>query len=263
MRAQLFTILLSLLPLSLIIGQPQLLLDRAHHLYTSEEYDESLSLLENFVNEFPTRKYDVASAYYLMSANFLNLRQFEGAIWANQKSLELRNNLRADEVIENCLRFSEIYYVQGRYETALEYLQQAVDLPFQDPKIFAEINKNLGRLMYILGKYEEARTYYYRTSQILKIEFGEDYELLPEIYVRQARLALCSNDIRSARMYLLQTRTFIENSKIRNPYPLQGALYGLLLELGSLKYPSEATATTLREMFINTLYLLHGTMDNS
>ena len=254
MRSLLLSISLIIASLSLSIAQPDNVFEKAESLYQEGDYEGSLRMLEQFVDQYPDRKYDLASAYFLMSANFMKLKEMDGAVWANQQSLELRNKLRTDQVVENVLRFGEIYLSSHRYDDALNHLLQAAEMPFENPEIFADINFHLAEVYQALGDLDLADDYYYRTSQILSVEFGETYEKLIPIYLQQARLALGSQDFSSAFSYYAQALALEENIIVTKEY-YEEPLLQILSELGIGKYNGE---TSSKLMFMMAKQLMTG-----
>ncbi len=233
-------------------AQPEILFAEAENLYQKDDYEGSLATLEHFVDAYPDRKHDIASAYFLMSANFMKLEELDGAVWANQQSLELRNKLRTNEIVENCLRFGEIYLSYRQYDDALDHLLQAAEMPFEDPSVFADINFRLAEVYHALGNWEEAEKHYYRTSQILSIEYGEINEKLIPVYLQRARLALITNNFDLAVDYFATAN----QQMLQFPdsiHCFQEPLLQILAELGIGKYNGETSARLL--LFIAKYWL--------
>lgn len=232
---------------SILLAQSDQLFETAEQQYQDEAYEASLKTLEQFVDKFPDRKYDLASAYFLMSANFMKLKEMEGAVWANQQSLELRNKLRTDQIVENTLRFGEIYLQSRRYDDALSYLLQAIEMPFENPEIFAQVNFHLAEVYQALGDFEKADIYYYRTSQILSVEFGEDHEQLVTIYLQQARLALGFQDFEKGLMYFGQAEHLMSQAKVSRVF-YEEPFMQLISDLGLGKYNGETSSRVMLKL---------------
>ena len=253
MRVLLTSLNLVLVSSILLTAQPEALFEKAEKLYQQNDFEGSLNTLEQFVDEYADRKYDVASAYFLMSANFMKLKQMDGAVWANQQSLELRNKLRTDQIVENVLRFGEIYLSSHRYDDALNHLLQAAEMPFENPEIFADINFHLAEVYQALGELEMAEDYYYRTAQILSVEFGETYERLIPIYLQQARLSLGDQDFESAMDYYNQARFLVDRTPDTKSF-YEEPLLQILAELGIGKYNGH-TSSSLMLMIVKQFLL--------
>ena len=258
-RLQITFILSFLLSSLSLIGQeqePEQILREAQNLIDEQAYEASLNLLETFIATFPNRTYDIASAYLMMSNNFLQLEQFEGAIWANQQSWDVRTDIRAHEtLIENCLQFGQIYLGQNNHDMALDYLYQGLDMEFVDPEVFADINFNIARLLHQQGKFFDAEDFYYRTSQILEIEFGNDYNKLIPIYLQRTRIALAQNNFHEA-MRLLESARLLMKINRTNWRPWQYLVAQTIAELSLGKYPSQASAALLQTVLVDCLKLL-------
>ena len=235
---------------------PESMLLEAQQLLAAKNYQASNNILEAFADKYSNRKYDLSLAYYLMSNNFMQLRELDGAYWANEQSLNLRDELQAnEEIIENFIRFAEIAMINENHEEALEYLMEASDLPFVDPEIFANVNYKIAQILHLLGRHDEADNYYYITSQILSIEFGEDYEKLIPVYLQQCRLALAMNSYEQAVEFSAKAKPLILNRNLPAEElikPLKQAMAELSIGL----YDSQTSSELMQGLLLNSLYLI-------
>ena len=245
---------------TLAVAQPDAneLFAKADQLHQSKKYEKAIRILEEFITDHSKRKYDAALAYFHMSANYMQLREYDMALYSNEQSQILREDIGASEsLIENRLRFGEIYLHQYKYEEALDHFYQAKEMEFDDPEVFANINYNLAQLLHILGKHQEAADYYDRTAQILSIEFGEDYEKLISIYLQQSRLALAMDNYQGWVDYSAKIKPLLTNQNIKVE-DIQVPLLQTMAELSLGRYPLNSTSAMLRSLMFNALYLVRS-----
>lgn len=236
-------------------GQAEHPIEIAEKYFLEKNYESSLEILEKFVQDFPDRKYDLAYVYFLMSDDYLYLKEFDAAIWANQKSLDLRHELNSnEEIIENYVRFGEIAVLENKYDEALEYLMDAANLPFVDPEIYAKTNYNIAQLLHAQGKHQEANDYYQITSQILSIEFGEDYDQLIPVYLNQCRLALAMDSYDKAVYFASKIKPLISKLTISIEELIQPLLQ-TFAELSMGKYKTKTASELLHDLLVDAVVI--------
>ena len=235
---------------------PENMLAEAQQLLAAKDYQASNHILEAFADKYSNRKYDLSLAYFLMSDNFMQLRELDGAYWANEQSLNLRDELQAnEEIIENFVRFAEIAMINENHKEALDYLMKASELPFVDPEVFANVNYKIAQILHSLGRHYEAEEYYYITSQILSIEFGDDYYQLIPVYLQQCRLALAMNSYEQAVQYSAKAKPLILNLSL----PVESFIRPLkqaIAELGVGLYDTQTSSELLQGLLLNSLSLV-------
>lgn len=237
--------------------EPEEILLQAELLTEKKSYNESIEVLEQFVDEHPNRRYDIATAYYLMSKNYFFLKQYEGAIWTNEESYNIRNQIQAEsQLVENCLQFGAIYIAQNEYDHALDYLETALNLPFEDPEIFANINYNLAKLLQSKGAFIEADRYYDNAAQILSIEFGDQYERLIPIYLQRIKLYLAMNQYEEVAALMAKVKKLTNENgvSLMNYLPI---LREGIAEASLGSYPSRSSCQVIQSFFVDALKLIH------
>ncbi len=236
--------------------ESQVILQEAQNLLAAKEYAASNDILEEFTDKFSNRKYDLSNAYFMMSNNFMHLKELDGAYWANEQSLNLRDEIQADEdIITNFVRFGEIAILKGNYEEALDFLMSATDLPFVDPEIYAKTNYNIAQILHLLGRHFEAEDYYHITAQILSIEFGEDYDKLGPVYLQQTRLALAMNSYDQALYYSSKAKPLLLNFSL----PIEELMKPLKQTIADLsigRYDTKTASEVLQRLMFDAIKMV-------
>lgn len=142
----------------------------------SEEarFETSNNLLDEFIENNPSRLYDLANAYFLKSYNFMQVGNYGEALRSNQYSIELKTKLYAEDIAVNYMREGTIYLLQGDYERALNVLVAATEFPFEDPQLYALNYAYIASAEQALGDYDKALQRLNESLDILEFELGED-----------------------------------------------------------------------------------------
>jgi tetratricopeptide (TPR) repeat protein len=195
-------ILLIILPgiAGFLSGQKAGILHLADSLSKASWYNASNEVLHQFIRDNPKRLYDLSTAYFLMSYNFLQLGDYESSIVSNGESLRLRERLRTDDLAENYMRLGAVQLVQGDYERAMHNFFKARELPYESPRLFSMINGYLATAYLEMGEYERANKAYLQSLEILKIDLGEShpdvsaiYYNIGQVFLREGRPSLAES----------------------------------------------------------------------
>lgn len=169
MKALLFTIFFACLGSGLFAQDA---LKDARRLSSLHNYQQSSSLLLTFIEEHPQRKYDLARAWVLHSFNLLQVGQVAEAKEANDRSLNLRMQLRSSDLAENYLQAGLISLSNGNSENALVTAQQGMQMLIENPRLYADLNLCAARALNQMGRYDEANRYFQTALEVLIIEVG-------------------------------------------------------------------------------------------
>lgn len=169
MKALLFTFFLACLGGSLFAQDA---LQEARRLSTLHDYQESSSMLLTFIEEHPQRKYDLGRAWVLHSYNLLQIGQLVAAKEANDRSLNLRMQLRSSDLAENYLQATLISLANGNPEDAVVTAQQGMQMLIENPRLYADLNLGAARALNQMGRHDEANRYFQTALEVLVIEVG-------------------------------------------------------------------------------------------
>lgn len=171
MKALLFTLLF------IIVGNglfAQDALQEARLLSDRHDYHQSSSLLLTYIDEHPQRKYDLGRAWMLYSYNLMKVGELVKAKEANDRSLNLRMQLRSGDIAENYLQAAQISLSNNRSDDALVAAQQGMQMLIENPRLYADLNLLAAQALNLMGRYDEANRYFQTAREVLTIELGTD-----------------------------------------------------------------------------------------
>lgn len=180
------------------IGQTDRFFHTIDSLVQYQQFQIATNLLERFIEDHPGRFYDQAQAYLLISQNDLRLGNLDKAMVSNQQSMELRERLRTDDVAENFAQLGAIYLKMGDKDQALSYLNNAKELPFEDPQLFGQINSLLASVFAQKKEYEKALEYLEQSLKLMQIELGEHHPDVSSTYFQIANLYRSQGKLKEA-----------------------------------------------------------------
>lgn len=157
----------------------------ADSLFQAGHFRESVSTYEQFIAQNPRRSYDQSVAWLGISQNYLRLSDYGQALTANDRSKAIRDQLRADDLSENFMRYGAIYLHLGRFEEALENLQQAKAMPSVEPYQFALMEGLMADAYNGMKNFVEAERHYLLALESLMAEDGENH---PNVVAAQYKL---------------------------------------------------------------------------
>lgn len=187
-----FTFIIALF--ALVQLQSQSVFDQATTLSSKRAYEASSSLLLNYIEEHPQRKYDIARAWWMHSYNLLKRELFADAMQANEQSLVLRKELRLDEASANYLRQAEIHLVQENYVKSLNAAQRGMQFMIEDAALFAALNIIGAKAFVGLKQYEDALRYLETALSTIEIELGKQHQLYSSTALYTAFIAFHTKD---------------------------------------------------------------------
>ncbi|MBX2927710.1 MAG: hypothetical protein KF852_07750 [Saprospiraceae bacterium] len=158
----------------------------ADSLFQAGHFRESVSTYEQFIAQNPRRSYDQSVAWLGISQNYLRLSDYEQALAANDRSKAIRDQLRADDLSENFMRYGAIYLQLGQFEEALGNLQQAKAMPSVEPYQFALMEGLMADAYKGIKNYVEAERHYLLALESLLAEDGDNHH--PTVVAAQYKL---------------------------------------------------------------------------
>ena len=153
-----------------LLGQNAL--REAELLSQEREYAASSERLLAFIEAHPERKYDLGRAWSLHSFNLLEQGKNEQARSANEKSFELRRQLRSPAITENYLRSAQIDKQVKRNGDALAAAEQGMQMLIENPRVYADLNLYAAKALHKLNRRQEADDYFSTARDVLLIEVG-------------------------------------------------------------------------------------------
>lgn len=205
-----FYIISTFLGLCSLCGQSTF--DQAQKLADQQSYKSSSTLLINYIDHHPQRKYDIARAWWLHSYNLLQLGLLEEALQANTISLDLRRALRSNDAASNYLRQAEINVAALDYASALDASLQGMQLMIEDPVLFAELNWMSAKALLAMEHHKDGQEYLQTALDIIAIELGKKHQLYSEMAINAGFLSLKSESFNQARQYFQQA--YIHSNKV-------------------------------------------------
>ncbi len=150
-------------------------LTTAADLSAKANFEASDQLLEAFIENNPTRLYDLADAWFIKSYNAMQLGDYQEALRTNKISGDLKTRLYAEDIALNYMREGTIYLLSGDYERALNILMSATEFPIEDPQAYALIYAYIASAYQELGNYPKALTKLTESLEILEFELGTEH----------------------------------------------------------------------------------------
>ena len=224
--------------------------EKAETLSQQGSYDASTALLEKIIEDTPRRFYHHARAYFMISYNYMQLGNFEQALFANQESLTLKDRLHTDDVAENFMRMGTITLLQGDYEQALSYLYRAKELPQEDPQLFGLINGYLAATYTQIKLYEKARKLLSESLGLLQIELGGDHPDMATNHYQIGRTYLLEGKLTEAEAHF--SKALAIEQQTGSERETKGQIYNALGEVARMNLESE----TARSYYENALECL-------
>jgi CHAT domain-containing protein len=176
-------------------------LEQAQSLTDSGDVMGSSTILRQYIHAHPDKLYDLSRAYFLLSYDLMVAGDYSGALEANDRSRQIREELLTGEEEENYMRAGAIYLAMGDYDRAIDFLLQAKRLPIDDPHIFSLLDGYLGSAYLELGQYEKAEHHYMQSLETLRVEMGDDHPDVAITFYNIGRLYWKLKDEEKARDY--------------------------------------------------------------
>ncbi|KAA3633188.1 MAG: tetratricopeptide repeat protein, partial [Bacteroidetes bacterium] len=150
-------------------------LTQAADLTAQANFEASDKILEEFIENNPTRLYDLADAWFIKSYNAMQLGDYQEALRTNKISADLKTRLYAEDIALNYMREGTIYLLSGDYERALNILTSATEFPIEDPQVYALIYAYIASAYQESGNYPKALLKQTESLEILEFELGTEH----------------------------------------------------------------------------------------
>jgi tetratricopeptide (TPR) repeat protein len=184
----------------------------ADSLFQTGHFRESISTYEQFIAQNPRRSYDLSVAWLGISQNYMRLWDYEQALDATGRSKAIRDQLRADDVSENFMRYGAIYLQLGQFEKALENLLQAKALPVVEPYQFALIEGMIADAYTGMKNFGEAERHYLLALESLMAEEGQYHPNVTAAQYKLGRFYLSLGRFTDAKDELLVALQVVQRS---------------------------------------------------
>lgn len=182
--------------------------------YYKNEYQTAY----NYLSKAAEILIDMPNSMYLKVLNFLgnlftDIGEYERALFKYELMIKIKNKIndkdpKLDTIIKN--NMGEVYRHLGDYETALELYSEVLE-------IYGELEKkegsaysyiNIAHCYYELGN--KKRALKYAEEGMFLAQFGEEIELLPEIYFLMYKLVKDDMPIENSEQILKEGLVFCE-----------------------------------------------------
>lgn len=237
-------LLVFLLPCFAFGQSSDALLEKAQGDAAAGELSQANLTLDQLIRKYPNRLYDMASAYLLKSKTLLKLGQYQEALKANARSLELQEQLASDELALNYLQEARIIAATGDWTKSIQLLRKAESFPFESGQLFAEIYVEMAEALLALEHYDQAASFAEQAIEIISIEGSADNDIRFRAYQQALKANLAQQKMEEAGLTFLQ---IVEEAGTTAKF------YPLVLQL----FPEKEPAATARE----ALTLLRPSLD--
>jgi Tfp pilus assembly protein PilF len=156
------------------------LIDKATQLFNDRSYDEAITLLQQFLTQFPT----AYQTYILIGDCYREKGEYDSAVAAYNQAIE---GAKTDEKMgkeitgKGLAGIGNCYLKQGNVESAQQFFKQSIDT-YPDNEALAY---NVGEIYFANQKLDEAIQYFTLATQI-KPTWGLAYYKLGLAYVNKA-----------------------------------------------------------------------------
>ncbi|MEN0005043.1 MAG: CHAT domain-containing protein [Bacteroidota bacterium] len=176
-----------------------------------KDYLQADKILNELIDRYPNRRYDLASAYLLKSQIALQLNVYESARNFNGESLAIREALGSDDLASNLHQDARIYVAQGHLAKAIQVWDAAENLPFESAELITQIYLDKSEVFLRLGKAALALDYADQAQAIMEIEGVEEERTLIRSYWQKARANLALGEEGKAKALLTKASAYADS----------------------------------------------------
>ena len=148
------------------------LLIKADSLLELKEFQNALNVVNTAISKEPS-KFVLSQANFRLSKAYLGLQNFDKAIYYNNQSLSLLEDLRYEFIADNYAQFGHIEMKRGNNDKALSYFFKALELPYETVEFSGLVYANIALIYFQKGEIEKVLKYYSIAMQTMMTAFKE------------------------------------------------------------------------------------------
>jgi tetratricopeptide (TPR) repeat protein len=149
---------------------------KADSLIQQQDYNNALSVINHVIEQNPTR-FLLSHANFQLGQIFLGMDNLEKAIYYNQRSLAIRNDLQYEFIGDNYMLFGLIEMQRGNNDKALGYFFKAIELPYESLEFGGLLYAYIAQVYYRKNELENVVKHYKIAMQTWMTAF-EDANVL-------------------------------------------------------------------------------------
>ena len=148
------------------------LLVKADSLLELKEFQNALDLVNKAISAKPS-KFVLSQANFRLSKAYLGLQDFDKAVYFNNQSLSLLEDLRYEFIADNYALFGHIEMKRGQKDKALNYFFKALELPYETIEFSGLVYANIALIYFQKGEMNEVLKYYSIAMETMMTAFEE------------------------------------------------------------------------------------------
>ncbi len=232
-----------------LLAQKELVLSDS--LAQAGDFEQSIQLLEKFTATNKKQNFTLAQTYFQQSYNYLQLHQYDKALDYNELSLNIYQSLYYEFLAKNYLRYGTIFLQKKEYESALDNLLQAMDLPHESAQFTGILQGYIGAVYSKMGNYKKAETYYDASLESFAIDLEEEHKDIATTYLNIGNLFYVQERFTDAqRMY----RKALEIEKVLDESPIRQARVHQAIAVNSLVRAQDYEESLINYQQASTLF---------
>ena len=148
----------------------------------------------------------------------------------------IRDSLYYEYLAKNFLRYGTIYLQKKEYESALDYLLQAMDLPHESAQFTGILQGYIASVYTKMGDYQKAEKYYEFSLESFEIDLDEEHKDVATTYLNMGNLFYVQERFTDAQeMYhiALEIELALNESPVRQARIHQAIAVNSLLSTGA------------------------------
>lgn len=166
-------------------------------------YEDALEYAFSAISKLENRPPDrpLASCYNTVASVYLNLKDYNRALFFNRKALEVRTKMGYPKGVgQSRNNLGEVFLVLGQYDSALYHLLLAKEIKQKNGDPAAATLNNLGEVFAKTNRYKDAAEYFQQALTMHR-EMGDQIGQLKSL-INLGDLSLLTADFRKAKIYL-------------------------------------------------------------
>lgn len=166
-------------------------------------YEDALEYAFSAISKLENRPPDrpLASCYNTVASVYLNLKDYNRALFFNRKALEVRTKMGYPKGVgQSRNNLGEVFLVLGQYDSALYHLLLAKEIKQKNGEPAAATLNNLGEVFAKTNRFKDAAEYFQQALTMHR-EMGDQIGQLKSL-INLGDLSLLTADFRKAKIYL-------------------------------------------------------------